>query len=112
MHPAALFIPRFLAERGDSLHLPTIVLSPRLNSNSRDENGFTGGEFLFCDQPERKPADRRTIPAGLGDAVLFCTRARLVCVGGAYGLMPVKHGLNRIASGTRYAIGIPFHEFA
>jgi hypothetical protein len=87
-----------------------VVLSPRAESASHD--AFTGGEFLFCDQPERKPSDRCAVPAGLGDAVLFCTRARLVAVGGVYGLKPVKHGLNRIASGTRYAIGIPFHEFA
>lgn len=88
-----------------------IVLSPQADSFSSDPRAFTGGEFLFCDQPERKPSDRRAIPAGLGDAILFCTRARLVRVGGVYGLKPVKHGLAEIASGTRYAVGIPFHEF-
>lgn len=87
-----------------------IVLSRRVVSATGD-NAFTGGEFLFCDQPERKSSDRREVPAGLGDAVFFCTRSRLVRVGGVYGLKPVKHGLNRIESGMRYAIGIPFHEF-
>lgn len=89
-----------------------VVLSERVSSASGEANAFTGGEFLFCDQPERKASDRRVIPAGLGDAVIFCTRARLLCVGGAYGLKSVKHGLNQIDSGTRCAIGIPFHEFA
>ena len=88
-----------------------VVLSARA-SDMNVANAFTGGEFLFCDQPEREPSDRRAIPAGLGDAVLFCTRERLLRVGGVYGLKRVKHGLSRIASGTRYAIGIPFHEFA
>ncbi|HWB14177.1 MAG TPA: 2OG-Fe(II) oxygenase [Pirellulales bacterium] len=88
-----------------------VVLSRRLESASNDTDAFTGGEFVFCDKPERKPSDRCAVPAGLGDAVLFCTRARLVCVGGAYGLKTVKHGLSRIESGTRYAIGIPFHDF-
>lgn len=88
-----------------------IVLSPRSSSTTSDESSFTGGEFLFCDQPERKASDRRAVPAGLGDAVLFCTRERLVRVGGVYGLQPVKHGLSEIASGTRYAMGIPLHEF-
>jgi hypothetical protein len=87
-----------------------VVLSPRASAMNV-ANAFTAGEFLFCDQPERKPSNRRAIPAGLGDAVLFCTRERLVRVGGVYGLQPVKHGLARIASGTRYAIGIPFHDF-
>ncbi len=88
-----------------------VVLSPRASSGTSDPNEFAGGEILFCDQPERKPSDRRVTPAGLGDAVIFCTRARLVRVGDVYGLKPVKHGLDRITSGIRYAIGIPFHEF-
>jgi hypothetical protein len=88
-----------------------IVLSPRVETAAGDPDGFAGGEFLFCDQPERKPSERRAVPVGLGDAVLFCTRARLVRVGGIYGLKPVKHGMNRVESGSRYAIGIPFHEF-
>lgn len=89
-----------------------VVLSPRAASgDDSDPGGFTGGEFLLCDQPERKSSDRRQIAAGLGDAVLFCTRARLVRVGDVHGLKPVMHGLNLITSGTRYAIGIPFHDF-
>jgi hypothetical protein len=88
-----------------------IVLSPRADPAARDPHAFTGGEFLFCDQPVRKASERRAIAAGLGDAVLFCTRARLVRVGGVYGLKPVKHGLDRVTAGCRYAIGIPFHEF-
>jgi hypothetical protein len=66
---------------------------------------------LCCDDPERKKSDRRTIKAGLGDAVLFCTRERLVRIAGVYGLKAAKHGMQRVTSGTRYAIGIPFHEF-
>jgi hypothetical protein len=89
-----------------------VVLSPRADSIASEGSAFTGGEFLFCDQPERKASERRAVPAGLGDAVLFCTRERLVRVGGVFGLKPVKHGLSEIESGTRYAIGIPFHEFA
>jgi uncharacterized protein len=88
-----------------------VVLSQRVESASREANAFTGGDFLFCDQPERKTSDRCAVSAGLGDALIFCTRARLVCVGGAYGLKSVKHGLDQVESGTRYAIGIPFHEF-
>lgn len=98
--------------RGD-VYFPlqlVIVLSPRQLDDR--QCGFRGGEFLFCDEPERKKSDRRVIPAGLGDAVLFCTRERLVPVAGLYGLKAVKHGMQRITSGIRYAVGIPFHEFA
>lgn len=88
-----------------------IVLSERTDTGPADDWGFTGGEFLFCDQPRRKPSDRRAVPAGLGDAVFFCTRSRLMRVGGVYGLQPVQHGLDRVESGVRYALGVPFHEF-
>ena len=77
-----------------------VILSPR-SENGEGTIGFRGGEFLFCDVPERKKSCRREIAAGLGDAVLFCTRDRLVRVGDVYGLQPVKHGVARITAGTR-----------
>ncbi len=81
-----------------------IVLSPR--ASCRDgTDGFTGGEFLLCDEHKRQ-----AIPAGLGDAILFCTAARLVRLTAGYALQPVKHGLSRIESGRRTALGVPFHE--
>lgn len=86
-----------------------VVLSPK--NDDSNSGGFTGGEFLFCDDPERKKKDRKRIAAGLGDAILFCTRSRLVQIGGAWGLKPVKHGMNRIETGSRIALGIPYHEY-
>jgi hypothetical protein len=61
--------------------------------------------------PEGPKARRREIAAGLGDAILFCTRDRLVPIGGAYGLQPVKHGVARIEAGPRLVLGLPFHEY-
>jgi len=85
-----------------------VVLSP-----SRDEaaDGFGGGAFLLHDVPERPKSRRREVAAGLGDAVLFCTRDRLVPIGGVYGLQPVKHGVAEITAGTRVVLGVPFHEY-
>jgi uncharacterized protein len=88
-----------------------VVLSPILDASTDSPDGFAGGEFLFCDVPESKKSRRRIIPAGLGDAVIFCTRDRLVSIGGAYGLQPVKHGVNPITAGTRLVLGLPFHEY-
>ena len=82
-----------------------VVLSPPFFS--RDGGGaFNAGAVLLGDEREC-----HAIPAGLGDAILFCTCGRLVRLGTGYGLQPVKHGLSRIESGNRVAIGIPFHEF-
>jgi uncharacterized protein len=88
-----------------------VVPSPRAAPTDPQADGFLGGDFLFCDVPEGRKARRREVPAGLGDAVFFCTRDRLVRVGGTYGLQPVKHGLTPIAAGTRFVLGVPFHEY-
>jgi hypothetical protein len=88
-----------------------VILSPRSEQLPVPANGFQGGEFQFCDIPEGKKAQRRHVAAGLGDAVLFCTRDRLVAVGGAYGLQPVKHGMATVTAGVRLALGVPFHEY-
>ena len=88
-----------------------VVLSPRADPSDPQADGFRGGEFLLCDVPEGKKSRRREIAAGLGDAVLFCTRDRLVPIGGVYGLQPVKHGVAPITAGNRVVLGMPFHEY-
>jgi hypothetical protein len=86
-----------------------VVLSPRAD---QAPDGFQGGEFLFCDVPEGRKSRRREVAAGLGDAVLFCTRDRLVQIGGAYGLQPVKHGMASLTASSRTVLGVPFHEYS
>jgi hypothetical protein len=88
-----------------------VVLSRRVDEDSLESSGFRGGEFLFCDVPECKKSLRCELAAGLGDALLFCTRDRLVRVGDTFGLQPVKHGVARITAGTRFVLGVPFHEY-
>ena len=87
-----------------------VVLSPRASADVASD-GFQGGDFLLCDVPERAKSHRRSVPADLGDAILFCTRDRLVRVGGTYGLQPVKHGVAPITAGERFVLGVPFHEY-
>ncbi len=88
-----------------------VILSPRADALDPPGEGFAGGEFLLCDVPEGPRSRRREIAAGLGDAVLFCTRDRLVPVGGVYGLQPVKHGAATVRAGERFVLGVPFHEY-
>ncbi len=88
-----------------------VVLSPRADLEGADAQGFQGGEFLFCDSPAGKKSRRHEVVLGLGDAVLFCTRDRLVRTGGVVGLQAVKHGAATITTGTRFVLGVPFHEY-
>jgi hypothetical protein len=85
-----------------------VVLSAR---SDQDPTGFEGGAFLFSDVPADAKAKYREVRAGLGDAVLFCTRDRLARVGGAVGLQPVKHGVTPVTAGERFVLGVPFHEY-
>jgi hypothetical protein len=82
-----------------------VVLSPM------GEDGFEGGEFLLCDEPEGPGSRRRELRAGLGDAILFCTRDRLEPASEGYRLRPVMHGVSPITAGTRLVLGVPFHEY-
>lgn len=82
-----------------------VVLSPL------GEGGFEGGEFLLCDVPEGPRSQRREVRAGLGDAILFCTRDRPVAAGGKHGLQPVMHGVSPVTAGARLVLGVPFHEY-
>ncbi|MFL5245093.1 MAG: 2OG-Fe(II) oxygenase [Gemmataceae bacterium] len=88
-----------------------VVLSQRMESSDDQTSGFEGGEFLFCDVPEGGKSRRQKIPLGRGGAVLFCTRDRLARVGGVYGLQPVEYGVAQITAGTRFVLGVPFHEY-
>jgi uncharacterized protein len=88
-----------------------VVLSRPADPDDPADRGFRGGEFLLCDVPEGPKSRRRVVPAGLGDAILFCTRDRLASVGGTYGLQPVMHGVTPITAGTRLVLGVPFHEY-
>jgi hypothetical protein len=85
-----------------------VVLSLRAD---QAPGGFAGGHFVFGDVPEGPKSRRREVAAGLGDALLFGTRDRLVRIGGVYGLQGVKHGLAPLTAGSRTALGIPFHEY-
>lgn len=99
--------------RGD-VYFPiqlAIILSECADPSDPKLAGFHGGDFLFADSPERKKSRCRSIRAGLGDAILFCTRDRLISIGGAYGLQAVKHGVSQITSGNRLVLGLPFHEY-
>lgn len=70
-----------------------------------------GGRFILMDERPGKRKRSREIATAMGDAVVFCTRDRLVSIAGVYGRQPVKHGVSPVTA-LRFALGIPFHEYA
>jgi hypothetical protein len=77
---------------------------------SRPGEDFTGGEFILTEQRPRRQSCATVAPLAQGDAVLFTVRRRPVR--GARGFYQVnqRHGISTLLSGTRYTVGIIFHD--
>ena len=73
---------------------------------------YAGGEFLLVEQRPRAQSAGTAILPGRGELVLFPNRFRPMR--GARGTyrVTVRHGASRIASGTRYALAVIFHDAA
>jgi hypothetical protein len=80
----------------------TVLLAPA--------DAFEGGEFVLTEQRPRMQSRVEVIPLSQGDAVIFAVNDRPMR--GTRGTYRVKmrHGVSRIRSGERYALGIPFHD--
>ncbi|MFD6199212.1 2OG-Fe(II) oxygenase [Mycobacteriaceae bacterium NPDC060252] len=72
----------------------------------------TGGEFLLYEQRTRAQSRGTavTIPHGCG--LVFTTRDRPVRSVRGWSAAPVRHGVSVIRSGTRYTLGLVFHDAA
>ncbi len=77
---------------------------------SKPERDFTGGEFVLTEQRPRMQSRPEVVPLDQGDAVVFAVRHRPVR--GAHGAYRVnlRHGVSRVRSGRRHALGIIFHD--
>jgi len=77
---------------------------------SRPGADFTGGEFLLVEQRPRAQSRGEVVPLDQGRIVVFATRERPAR--GARGVhrVALRHGVSRVTSGQRYALGIIFHN--
>ena len=77
---------------------------------SRPGVDYTGGEFLLVEQRPRAQSAGEAIVGQQGDLLVFTTRVRPAAgVRGSY-RVNVRHGVSRVRSGTRYTLGIIFHD--
>ncbi len=73
---------------------------------------FTGGEFVMTEQRPRRQSRAEVVPLGLGDAVVFAVRHRPVRGTRGFYRVNLRHGVSRVRSGHRKALGIIFHDAA
>ncbi|MEX6634081.1 2OG-Fe(II) oxygenase [Hyphococcus sp. ECK-19] len=77
---------------------------------SQPGKDFDGGEFVMTEQSPRKQSRAMVAPLEKGFAIAFAVNERPV--EGARGIYKVKmrHGVSEIRSGSRYCLGIIFHD--
>jgi hypothetical protein len=77
---------------------------------SRPDEDFTGGQFVLTEQRPRMQSRVHVVDLRQGDAVVFAVSRRPVAGSrGHYGAV-MRHGVSAIERGTRYCLGIIFHD--
>ena len=77
---------------------------------SEPGSDFTGGEFVMTEQRPRMQSRVEVVPLRQGDAVVFAVHHRPVAGTRGHHRVNLRHGVSRIRSGARYALGIIFHD--
>lgn len=72
----------------------------------------TGGEFLLYEQRPRAQSRGTALTIPHGHGLVFTTRDRPVRSVRGWSAAPVRHGVSMIRSGTRYTLGLVFHDAA
>ncbi|MGH7330354.1 MAG: 2OG-Fe(II) oxygenase, partial [Polyangiaceae bacterium] len=77
---------------------------------SRPGVDFTGGEFVLVEQRPRAQSRAEVIVPELGSMLVFANRYRPVQGKSGIYRTVMRHGVSRIRSGRRFALGIIFHD--
>jgi hypothetical protein len=77
---------------------------------SRPGEDFTGGEFVLTEQRPRMQSRAEVVPLAQGDAVIFAVNERPVCGSKGFYRVKMRHGVSRLRSGSRFTLGIIFHD--
>jgi uncharacterized protein len=79
---------------------------------SRPGHDYTGGEFLLVQQRPRAQSVAEVIAGEQGKMVVFANRFWPAVGSRGFHRTNVRHGVSRVRSGTRLALGIIFHDAA
>jgi hypothetical protein len=71
---------------------------------------WQGGEFVLVEQQPRAQSKAEVVSAAEGQAIIFTTRYRPVKGSRGHYRVNLRHGVSRVHRGTRFALGIIFHD--
>ena len=77
---------------------------------SRRGGDYEGGDFLLVEQRPRAQSRGEAIHGEQGELVIFPTRHRPVRGARGWSRTTMRHGVSTITWGTRYTLGIIFHD--
>lgn len=77
--------------------------------NEPDED-YSGGEFVLTEQIPRAQSKANVLKPRRGDMLLFTTNFRPVKGNKGYYRVNMKHGVSPLHGGSRYTLGIIFHD--
>lgn len=77
---------------------------------SQREQDYTGGEFLLVEQRPRAQSRGEAVTTKQGELVIFTTRYRPAQGTRGYHRVQVRHGVSTVTSGSRYTLGVIFHN--
>jgi len=79
---------------------------------SRPGRDYEGGEFLLVQHRPRAQSVPEVVPGQQGDMVVFANRYWPAVGTRGFYRASVRHGVSRVRSGVRYALGVIFHDAA
>ena len=71
---------------------------------------WDGGEFILVEQQPRAQSKPQVVVAECGQAIIFATRYRPVKGSRGYYRVNLRHGVSRVHRGTRFTLGVIFHD--
>jgi hypothetical protein len=77
---------------------------------NRHGHDYNGGEFLLTEQRPRAQSRGHAITLKQGEGLIFPTSHRPVQGSRGYYKTTLRHGVSTVATGTRYSLGIIFHD--
>jgi hypothetical protein len=77
---------------------------------SRRDIDYTGGELLLVEQRPRAQSFDQVVTLEQGEAVIFPNSYRPMKGARGYYRVNMRHGVSRLLSGSRYSLGVIFHD--
>jgi len=71
---------------------------------------YEGGEFVLVEQQPRAQSRAAVVTPKQGQMLIFATRWRPVKGSRGYYRVNLRHGVSAVKSGTRFALGVIYHD--